>query len=116
LLISFALPLHAPAKHSALEFAPDMTAATTPPGLVDITLDGQLVRVPTGPELSREGADQQGGERHFAAGNWNLQDLPCSRAGARGIAVFEYHTYHKEVTPKFTLPRFADATARSHLW
>src|SRR5437879_13784384 len=39
-------PLHARAKLNALAFAPSMTTVTTPPGFVDITLDGQPVRVP----------------------------------------------------------------------
>src|SRR5712671_1665568 len=39
-------PLRALAKRNALAFAPSMTTVTTPPGFVDITLDGQPVRVP----------------------------------------------------------------------
>jgi NADH dehydrogenase/NADH:ubiquinone oxidoreductase subunit G len=31
-----------------LEFAPKVTTATTPPGLVDVTIDGQSIRVPAG--------------------------------------------------------------------
>src|SRR5712671_6859785 len=41
-------PLRALAKRNALAFAPSMTTATTPPGFVGITLDGQPVRVPAG--------------------------------------------------------------------
>src|SRR5260370_4780463 len=44
-----ASPLHrAPAKSSAWESVPSMTTTITPPGFVDITLDGQCVRVPAG--------------------------------------------------------------------
>src|SRR5713226_6269730 len=41
-------PPRALAKPNALAFARSMTTATTPPGFVDITLDGQAVRVPAG--------------------------------------------------------------------
>src|SRR5258708_19507588 len=39
---------HVVVKHSELEFVHSMTTTTTPPGFVDITLDGQAVRVPGG--------------------------------------------------------------------
>src|SRR5258708_3831063 len=39
---------HVVVKHSELEFVHSMTTTTTPPGFVDITLDGQAVRVPDG--------------------------------------------------------------------
>src|SRR5260370_11555904 len=41
-------PLRGLAKRSALVFAPSMTSVTTPPGFVDIILDGQSVRVSAG--------------------------------------------------------------------
>src|SRR6266446_4981663 len=41
-------PLRALAKRSALAFAPSMMSVTTPPGFVDIILDGQPVRVSAG--------------------------------------------------------------------
>src|SRR5229473_6183333 len=41
-------PLRGLAKRSALVFAPSMTSVTTPPGFVDIILDGQPVRVSAG--------------------------------------------------------------------
>src|SRR5260370_12399794 len=41
-------PLRALAKRNALVFAPSMTSVTTPPGFVDIILDGQPVRVSEG--------------------------------------------------------------------
>src|SRR5260370_24321047 len=41
-------PLRALAKRNALAFAPSMTTVTTPPGFVDIILDGQPVRVSAG--------------------------------------------------------------------
>src|SRR5438046_10559319 len=41
-------PPRAPVKLNALAFALDMTTSTTPPDFVDITLDGQSVRVPAG--------------------------------------------------------------------
>jgi len=42
-------PAAPPVKHSALEFAPDYDdPLTTRPGLVDITIDGQSIRVPAG--------------------------------------------------------------------
>src|ERR1700722_17615600 len=45
---SASTPLPAQVKPSALGSAPSMATATTPPGLVDITIDGQPVRVPAG--------------------------------------------------------------------
>src|SRR5258708_10599512 len=39
------------AKRNALVFAPSMTSVTTPPGFVDIILDGQPVRVPAGTSI-----------------------------------------------------------------
>src|SRR6266700_1560174 len=39
---------HVVVKHSELEFVHSMTTTTTLPGFVDITLDGQAVRVPGG--------------------------------------------------------------------
>src|SRR5258706_1350075 len=41
-------PLRALARRNALAFAPSMTTVTTPPGFVDIILDGQPVRVSAG--------------------------------------------------------------------
>src|SRR5258708_23132294 len=41
-------PLRALAKRTALSFATSMTTVTTPPGFVDIILDGQPVRVSAG--------------------------------------------------------------------
>src|SRR5258708_9398442 len=41
-------PPRAPVKLNALAFALNMTTSTTPPDFVDITLDGQSVRVPAG--------------------------------------------------------------------
>src|SRR5712692_9854094 len=41
-------PLRALAKPNESAFAPSMTSVTTPPGFVDIILDGQPVRVPAG--------------------------------------------------------------------
>src|SRR6266487_3898617 len=39
---------HVVVKHSELEFVHSMTTTTTPPGMIDITLDGRSVRVPAG--------------------------------------------------------------------
>jgi len=53
-------PLRAPAKRNALVFAPSMTSVTTPPGFVDIILDGQPVRVSAGTSVF----DAARNERH----------------------------------------------------
>src|SRR5437899_6422620 len=39
---------HVLAKHSAWAFVRNMTTVMTPPGMIEITLDSQLVRVPAG--------------------------------------------------------------------
>src|SRR2546429_9884776 len=38
----------APEKCSAWEFAPNMTTSVTPPGMIEIGIDGKPVRVPNG--------------------------------------------------------------------